>query len=210
MPWVVSESRANLAAVERVTRLLPSSSSFLGPCVDDTSITDPSITDAIPLLLFDVLPFFLDVTSEVSVDKAPCVRELTSVRVFLLEPTLWAVAGTPVVMLDDDEFTDSEVFARFAGGSTLALDTPEFIVLNEAISLDRKLVISAIVSLMKADWVWIPMHISISAKGSVDTVDGPCWLDWSFCAVLRYGCGVSPVRSEAGGGFRGTTTVFPL
>ena len=98
----------------RVTRLLVSSS-FLGPDVDDMSITEPYTTDCI-WLLPDVLPVFFDVTSEVSVDRIPCVMELKSVRVFLLEPTLWAVVGNPDVVLDDDEATDRDGFTRFAGG----------------------------------------------------------------------------------------------
>ena len=157
-----------------------------------------------------MLPVFFDVISEVSVENIPCVMELTSVRAFLLEPTLWAVGGTPVVVLDDDEFTDSEVFARFAGGSTLTLYNPEFMVLNAPVSLDGKLMVSAIVSLLKAESFWTTIPISNSAKGSVDAAGCPCWLDWSFCAVFRDGCGVSPVRSEAGGGMLGTTIVFPL
>ena len=161
VPWVLTASRVDLAAVERVTRVLPSSS-FLGPGVDDTSITEPSTTDSIGLLP-DVLPVFLDVPSEVSVDKIPCVRELTSVRVFLLEPTLWAMAGTPIVVLGGgDEFTDSDGFARFAGDSTLVLDTSEFTVLNAPVSLDGKLMVSAIVSFLKVKSFWTTIPISIS------------------------------------------------
>ena len=156
-----------------------------------------------------MLPVFLDVTSEVSVDKAPCVMELTSVRVFLLEPTLPAMAGNPIVVLDDDEFTDRDGFASFAGGSTLALDIPESMVLNASVTLDPKLMVSATVSLFNVELFWTTIPISISGMGFVDAAGGPCWLDWSFCAVSRDGCRVSPACTRAGGGLLGTTIVFP-
>ena len=105
----------------RVTRLLVSLSSFLCPRVDDTSITEPSATDDIPMLLLEVLPVFLDVDLETAMDESSPVREITSVPAFLLEPTPWAVRGTPVVVLDDDEAADCDGFARFFGGLTLAL-----------------------------------------------------------------------------------------
>ena len=104
MPWVVAASLVDLAAVARVTRLLPSSS-FLGPGVNNPFITEPSATDCIALLR-DVLPVFFEVPLEISTDESPCVRELTSVPAFLLEPTLPAAAGNPIVVLDDGEFTD--------------------------------------------------------------------------------------------------------
>ena len=81
------------------------SSSFLGPGVDDTSVTEPSTIDSIPSLL-EVFPVFFDVPLEISTDESCCVRALTSVPAFLLEPTLPAAAGTPIVVLDDDAFTD--------------------------------------------------------------------------------------------------------
>ena len=104
MPWLLIASRVDLADIERVTRLLPSSS-FLGPGVNNPFITEPSATDCIALLR-DVLPVFFEVPLEISTDESSPVRELTSVPVFLLEPTLWAVVGTPIVVLDDDAFTD--------------------------------------------------------------------------------------------------------
>ena len=176
MPWVVAASRANLAAVKRVTGVRPSlSSSFLGPCVDDMSITEPSTADAIPLLLLEVLPVFFDVLSEASVDKIPSVMELTSVREFLLELKLSAMVGTPVVMLDDDdEFPDCDVFARFAGGSTLTLYIPSLSWLDARVALDGKLMVSATVSLLKVKSFWITISISILGTGAVDTAGGSC------------------------------------
>ena len=104
MPWVLTASRVDLAAMERVIRLLPSSS-ILRPRVDDTSITELSTTNSIPLLP-DVLPVFFDVPLEIPMDESSSVRGLTSVPVFLLDPTLWAVGGKPTDVLDNGEVTD--------------------------------------------------------------------------------------------------------
>ena len=126
------------------------------------SITEPSTTDAIGFLL-EVLPVFLDVPSEVSVDKIPCVMELKSVPAFLLEPTLWAVVGNPDVVLDDDDaFMDRDGFARFAGCLTSVPSILEFIVLDAPVALEIKLMASATVSLLKAAsfLTTIPMSIS--------------------------------------------------
>ena len=91
----------------------------------------------------------------------------------------------------------------------LALYFPEYIVLDASVSLDGKLMVSATASLLKVDSFWTTMLMSISGMGSVDAAGGPCWLDWSFCAVSRDGCRVSPACTRAGGGLLGTTIVFP-
>ena len=81
--------------------------------------------------------------------------------------------------------------------------------LDAPVSLDGKLMVSTTASLLKVESFWTTIPISISGKGSMDTVRGLCWPDWSFCALFRVGCVVSPVRSAASGGFLGTATIFP-
>ena len=97
---------ASLAAMEPVILLLPSSS-FLRSHVENISITEPSAADSIGPLL-NVLPVFLDVSLEVSVDQIPSEMDHTSVPLFLLRPTLWAGTETPIVVLDDIGFTNRD------------------------------------------------------------------------------------------------------